>query len=78
MTLFRFPPSSFLLAASASAAKALNLQDAKEKGITVISATVNATAGPAIHLGTLSSGKTLARPLVQFSQPGWRRSHKQY
>ena len=63
MTLFRFPPSSFLLAASASA-KALNLQDAKEKGITVISATVDATAGPAIHLGTLSSGKTLARPLV--------------
>ena len=45
MTLFRFPPSSFLLAASASAAKALNIQDAKEKGITVISATVDADCG---------------------------------
>jgi hypothetical protein len=78
MTLFRIPPSSFLLAASASAAKALNLQDAKEKGMTVISVTVNATAGPAIHLGTLSSGKTLARPLVQISHAGWRRSNKQY
>jgi hypothetical protein len=70
MTLFRFTPSSLLLAASASAAKALNLQDAKEKGITVISATVNATAGPAIHLGTLSSGKTLARPFGSNQPPG--------
>jgi hypothetical protein len=76
--MFRFPPSSFLLAASAPADEALNLQDAKEKGITVIPATVDAIAGPATHLGTLSSGKTLARPLVQISHPGWRRSNKQY
>jgi len=58
--MFRFPPAvlsgaaglavSFLLAAPAPAAEALNIKDAKEKGITVISANVDATTGPATQL----------------------------
>jgi hypothetical protein len=60
MSMFRFPPAvlsgaaglavSFLLAAPAPAAEALNIKDAKEKGITVIFANVDATTGPATQL----------------------------
>ena len=58
--MFRFPPAvlsgaaglavPFLPAAPASAAEALNIKDAKEKGITVVSANVYATTGPATQL----------------------------
>ena len=67
--MFRFPLAvlsgaaglavSFLLAAPASAAEALNIKDAKEKGITVISANVDATTGPATQLRDAFIGQNL-------------------
>jgi hypothetical protein len=78
MSMFRFPPTvlsgaagplvAFLLAGPASAAEALNIQDAKEKGITVISASVDATAGLATQLRDTFIGQNFL-PAFGSNQP---------
>jgi hypothetical protein len=76
MSMFRFPRAVLFVAARLAvlfllaAAEVLNIQDAKEKGITVISASVDATTGRATQLRETFIGKNFVPAFGSNQLPG--------